>query len=119
MVGIRRTVFNFCGFANLSSSRLKRSVWDPLGFPSGDLWAPIWTREPFYLAQRAGVPSGEARSIILRGLELRVSLEAEKSVHQCLCDNILGAHLLYVKVLGLICFMQGFWGLFPNILKGC
>ncbi len=36
-------MFEFCGFAILSSSRLRRSIWDPLETPLGDLWAPIWT----------------------------------------------------------------------------
>ena len=39
------------------------------------------------MARRAGVPSGEARRVILRGLELWVSLEAEKSVQKCQCDT--------------------------------
>ena len=34
---------DFCGSAILSSSRLRKSIWDPLGPPLGDLWAPIWT----------------------------------------------------------------------------
>ena len=43
IIEILATVFNFCGFAILSSSRVKKSIWDPLGPPLGDLWAPIWT----------------------------------------------------------------------------
>ena len=43
IIEILCNVFEFCGFAILSSSRLRRSIWDPLGPPLGDLWAPIWT----------------------------------------------------------------------------
>ena len=43
IIEILCTVFEFCGFAILSSSRLRKSIWNRLGPPFGDLWAPIWT----------------------------------------------------------------------------
>ena len=43
IIEILRTVLKCCGFAILSSSRLSKSIWDLLGPPLSDLWAPIWT----------------------------------------------------------------------------
>ena len=40
-----------------------------------------------HMARRAGVPSGEARRVILRELEMWLILEAGKSIQKCQCDT--------------------------------